>query len=107
MPREAFVEWQRRFGQAGFSALDRLREVKDAHGVIRDDDLRHIARELRLPLAAVLRSTAPNRVSAPTRSVSYLHRSPIRIRSPCWTYDGTNVWAESSRSTSMLPDLHG
>lgn len=53
MPREAFVEWQRRFGRAGYSALDRLRERKEAYGVIRKDDLRQIARELRLPLAAV------------------------------------------------------
>ncbi|MGH3390681.1 MAG: NAD(P)H-dependent oxidoreductase subunit E [Actinomadura sp.] len=53
MPREAFVEWQRRFGRAGLSALDRLREVKDARGDVCDDDLRRIAEELRLPLAAV------------------------------------------------------
>jgi hypothetical protein len=33
-------------------------------------------------------------------------RSPIRTRSSAWTYEDTNVWAESSTSTSMPLDLH-
>jgi putative transposase len=34
-------------------------------------------------------------------------RSLIRSRSPAWTYEDTNVWAEYSTSTSMPPELHG
>jgi NADH-quinone oxidoreductase subunit F len=52
-PRDAFVEWQQRFGEAGTSALRKLDEVKDERGVIRDDDLRRIASELGWPVAAV------------------------------------------------------
>jgi hypothetical protein len=38
--REAFVEWQQRFGKEGTSALRTLDEVKDERGVIGGDDLR-------------------------------------------------------------------
>ncbi|GII24838.1 hypothetical protein Pme01_44350 [Planosporangium mesophilum] len=52
-PREAFVEWQQRFGQPGMSALRRLDEVKAQRGVIGDDDVRRIAAELGWPVAAL------------------------------------------------------
>jgi NADH:ubiquinone oxidoreductase subunit F (NADH-binding)/NADH:ubiquinone oxidoreductase subunit E len=53
VPREGFVEWQERFGGLGVSALEGLRRAKSAHGVVRADDVRRIAGELRWPVAAV------------------------------------------------------
>ncbi len=43
----------------------------------------------------------------PGRSIRCPRRSPTQSRSPAWTYEDANVWAESSTSTSMPLDLHG
>lgn len=51
--RDAFVDWQARFGIAGVETTRRLKETLADHGTISRSDLRAIARDLGLPVAAV------------------------------------------------------
>jgi NADH:ubiquinone oxidoreductase subunit F (NADH-binding)/NADH:ubiquinone oxidoreductase subunit E len=51
--RDAFVEWQQRFGIRGTEVLPRLRTVLDRRGHIGEIDVQRIAEELGLPVAAV------------------------------------------------------
>jgi len=52
--------------------------------------------------------TGPTRAPrTPGHCIRCLSRSLIRTGSPTWTYDDTNVWAESSTSTNGPLDLHG
>ncbi|CAM01731.1 NADH:ubiquinone oxidoreductase subunit F (NADH-binding) [Saccharopolyspora erythraea NRRL 2338] len=51
--REAFVEWQERFGHEGTGVLERLRAVAEGSGSITGADVRRVADELGWPVAAV------------------------------------------------------
>lgn len=51
--REAFVEWQERFGREGTEVLDQLRAVLARSGSITAEDVHQLADELGWPVAAV------------------------------------------------------
>ncbi|MER7078489.1 formate dehydrogenase iron-sulfur subunit [Saccharopolyspora kobensis] len=53
MGRDAFVEWERRFGSDETAVLQRLHDTTVRHGRVDRRDLHAIAEEFRLPVAAV------------------------------------------------------
>jgi hypothetical protein len=52
-PREPFVELEARLNLSGMDVLDRLKQVRSAHGAIGVSDLQTLAQESALPVAAL------------------------------------------------------
>lgn len=57
-PRDAFIDWQTRFGVDGAEIVRRLKEAQTDHGTIARSDVRTVAQDLGMPVAAVAGTAA-------------------------------------------------